>query len=130
VFAFLHCLPIFLPAKYADGNGKGKERFWGLPLLGFGAFWSVMATAYVVRFMPFFFSFFQKNSSSREYALTLYFQPLMLQLTATNQYGFKPGDNGFLCVLFCPFVFFNLQPNLFLKLSFINKFTLIPTADI
>ncbi|KAJ7892647.1 hypothetical protein B0H13DRAFT_2276755 [Mycena leptocephala] len=66
VFAFLHCLRIFLPAKYADGNGKG--RFWGLPLLGFGAFSSVMATAH----------------------------PLMLQLTATNQYGFKPGDNGFL----------------------------------
>ncbi|KAJ7607625.1 hypothetical protein DFH06DRAFT_1249778 [Mycena polygramma] len=65
VFAFLHCLRIFLPARYADGKG----RFWGLPLLGFGAFWSVMATAYV---------------------------PLMLQLTATNQYGFKPGDNGFL----------------------------------
>ncbi|KAJ6576271.1 hypothetical protein B0H10DRAFT_2103178 [Mycena sp. CBHHK59/15] len=65
VFSFLHCLRIFLPAKYADGKG----RFWGLPLLGFGAFWSVMATAYV---------------------------PLMLQLTATNQYGFKPGDNGFL----------------------------------
>ncbi|KAJ7864186.1 hypothetical protein B0H13DRAFT_2281919 [Mycena leptocephala] len=67
VFAFLHCLRIFLPAKYADGNGKG--RFWSLPLLGFGAFSSVMATAHV---------------------------PLMLQLTATNQYGFKPGDNGFL----------------------------------
>ncbi|KAJ7110649.1 hypothetical protein C8R44DRAFT_261967 [Mycena epipterygia] len=65
LFAFLHCLRIFLPAKYADGKG----RFWGLPLLAFGAFWSVMATAYV---------------------------PLMLQLTATNQYGFKPGDNGFL----------------------------------
>jgi hypothetical protein len=26
-------------------------------------------------------------------------QPLMLQLTATNQYGYKPSDNGFLCVL-------------------------------
>ncbi|KAF7375714.1 hypothetical protein MSAN_00460900 [Mycena sanguinolenta] len=65
VLAFLHCLRIFLPAKYTDGKGT----FWGLPLLGFGAFWSVMATAYV---------------------------PLMLQLTATNQYGFKPGDNGFL----------------------------------
>ncbi|KAJ7458488.1 hypothetical protein FB451DRAFT_1097610, partial [Mycena latifolia] len=65
LFAFLHCLRIFLPARYADGSG----RFWGLPLLAFGAFWSVMATAYV---------------------------PLMLQLTATNQYGFKPGDNGFL----------------------------------
>ncbi|KAJ7859186.1 hypothetical protein B0H14DRAFT_2747401 [Mycena olivaceomarginata] len=64
-FGFLRCLRIFLPAKYADGKGT----FWGLPLLGFGAFWSVMATAYV---------------------------PLMLQLTATNQYGFKPGDNGFL----------------------------------
>jgi hypothetical protein len=49
VFAFLHCLRIFLPAKYADGNGKG--RFWGLLLLGFGAFSSVMATAHVVGFM-------------------------------------------------------------------------------
>ncbi|KAJ7441921.1 hypothetical protein B0H11DRAFT_2095176 [Mycena galericulata] len=65
VFAFLYCLSIFLPGKYADDKG----RFWGLPLLAVGAFWSVMATAYV---------------------------PLMLQLTATNQYGFKPGDNGFL----------------------------------
>ncbi|KAJ7496344.1 hypothetical protein B0H11DRAFT_859582 [Mycena galericulata] len=65
VFAFLYCLSIFLPGKYADDKG----RFWGLPLLAAGAFWSVMATAYV---------------------------PLMLQLTATNQYGFKPGDNGFL----------------------------------
>ncbi|KAJ7607623.1 hypothetical protein DFH06DRAFT_1379755 [Mycena polygramma] len=64
-FAFLCRLRIFLPVKYADGKG----RFWGLPLLGFGAFWSVMATAYV---------------------------PLMLQLTATNEYGFKPSDNGFL----------------------------------
>jgi hypothetical protein len=43
-FVFLRCLRIFLPAKYADGKGT----FWGLPLLGFGAFWSVMATAYVV----------------------------------------------------------------------------------
>ncbi|KAJ7183826.1 major facilitator superfamily domain-containing protein [Mycena filopes] len=66
VFSFLHCLKIFFPAKYADGS---KGRFWGLPLLGLGAFLSVTATAYV---------------------------PLMLQLTATNQYGFKPGDNGFL----------------------------------
>ncbi|KAJ7026359.1 hypothetical protein C8F04DRAFT_1045633 [Mycena alexandri] len=65
VFAFLHCLKIFFPAKYADGKG----RFWGLSLLGFGAFWSVMATAYV---------------------------PLMLQLTATNQYGFTAGNNGVL----------------------------------
>ncbi|KAJ6467645.1 hypothetical protein C8R47DRAFT_1152300 [Mycena vitilis] len=64
-FAFLYCLRVFLPSRYADGRG----RFWGLPLLAFGAFWSVMATAYV---------------------------PLMLQLTATNEYGFKPSDNGFL----------------------------------
>ncbi|KAJ7074854.1 hypothetical protein B0H15DRAFT_917440 [Mycena belliarum] len=66
VFAFLHCLRVFLPARYADGR---TARFWGRPLLAFGAFWSVMATSYV---------------------------PLMLQLTATNQYGFTPGDNGFM----------------------------------
>ncbi|KAF7349999.1 hypothetical protein MVEN_01301400 [Mycena venus] len=43
--------------------------FWGLTLLGLGSFGGVLATAYV---------------------------PLMLQLTATNQYGYKPSDNGFL----------------------------------
>ncbi|KAJ7278385.1 hypothetical protein C8J57DRAFT_1306813 [Mycena rebaudengoi] len=48
---------------------EGSGRYWGLSLLAIGTFWSVMSTAYV---------------------------PLMLQLTATNQYGFKPGDNGFM----------------------------------
>ncbi|CAK5269071.1 unnamed protein product [Mycena citricolor] len=64
-FSFLRPLGIFWPAKYADGSG----RFWGVSLLGFGAFTSVMSTGYV---------------------------PLMLQLTATNKYGFKPVDNGLL----------------------------------
>ncbi|KAJ7441928.1 hypothetical protein B0H11DRAFT_2095206 [Mycena galericulata] len=65
LFAFLSCLRVFLPAKYAGQSGT----FWGLTLLGVGAFGGVLATAYV---------------------------PLMLQLTATNQYGYKPSDNGYL----------------------------------
>ncbi|KAJ6534969.1 hypothetical protein B0H19DRAFT_1184550 [Mycena capillaripes] len=65
LFAFLACLTVFLPFKYAHRSGT----FWGLALLGLGAFGGVLATAYV---------------------------PLMLQLTATNQYGYKPSDNGFL----------------------------------
>jgi len=65
LFAFLACLTVFLPTKYAHRSGT----FWGLTLLGLGAFGSVLATAYV---------------------------PLMLQLTATNRYGYKPSDNGFL----------------------------------
>ncbi|KAJ7767026.1 hypothetical protein DFH07DRAFT_808975 [Mycena maculata] len=65
LFAFLTCLRVFLPVKYAERGGT----FWGLTLLGAGAFGSVLATAYV---------------------------PLMLQLTATNQYGYKASDNGFL----------------------------------
>ncbi|KAJ7876617.1 hypothetical protein B0H13DRAFT_2054976 [Mycena leptocephala] len=65
LFAFLACLTVFVPTRYAHGNG----RFWGLTLLGLGAFGGTLATAYV---------------------------PLMLQLTATNQYGYKPSDNGFL----------------------------------
>ncbi|KAJ6567545.1 major facilitator superfamily domain-containing protein [Mycena sp. CBHHK59/15] len=65
LFSFLNCLQVFLPAKYAHRSGT----FWGLTLIGVGAFGGVLATAYV---------------------------PLMLQLTATNQYGYKPADNGFL----------------------------------
>ncbi|KAJ7601854.1 hypothetical protein DFH06DRAFT_1260101 [Mycena polygramma] len=65
VLAFLACLTVFLPSKYAHRSGT----FWGLTLLGLGAFGGVLATAYV---------------------------PLMLQLTATNQYGYKASDNGFL----------------------------------
>ncbi|KAJ7714805.1 major facilitator superfamily domain-containing protein [Mycena metata] len=42
-------------------------RFWGLSLLALGAFFAVLATQYV---------------------------PMMLQLTATNRYGYTPGDNG------------------------------------
>ncbi|KAJ7912124.1 hypothetical protein B0H13DRAFT_2660272 [Mycena leptocephala] len=65
LFAFLACLTVFVPTRYAHRTG----RFWGLTLLGLGAFGGTLATAYV---------------------------PLMLQLTATNQYGYKPSDNGFL----------------------------------
>ncbi|KAF7335770.1 hypothetical protein MVEN_02232800 [Mycena venus] len=65
LFAFLTCLTVFLPVKYAHRSGT----FWGLTLLGIGAFVGVLATSYV---------------------------PMMLQLTATNQYGYKPADNGFL----------------------------------
>ncbi|KAJ6546050.1 hypothetical protein DFH09DRAFT_1367492 [Mycena vulgaris] len=47
----------------------GPGMFYGLMLLGIGSFGGVLATAYV---------------------------PLMLQLTATNQYAYKAADNGFL----------------------------------
>ncbi|KAJ7192512.1 hypothetical protein GGX14DRAFT_480004 [Mycena pura] len=43
--------------------------FWGLTLLGLGTFGGTLATGYV---------------------------PMMLQLTATNSYGYKPSDNGYL----------------------------------
>lgn len=46
-FAFLACLRVFLPAKYMDPEHRGK--FYGLALLGVGAFGGVLATAYVVR---------------------------------------------------------------------------------
>ncbi|KAJ7185265.1 major facilitator superfamily domain-containing protein [Mycena filopes] len=42
-------------------------RFWGLTLLGLGSFLAALATQYV---------------------------PNMLQLTATNEYGYTPSDNG------------------------------------
>jgi hypothetical protein len=83
VFSFLNCLRVFLPAKYASGSGT----FWGLALLGVGAFGAVLATAYVV-----------SPSGARLPRFHSFFQPMMLQLTATNQYGYKPGDNGFLFV--------------------------------
>ncbi|KAJ7458537.1 hypothetical protein FB451DRAFT_1046793 [Mycena latifolia] len=65
VFAFLDCLRVFLPAKYESGRGT----FYGVTLLGLGAFAGGLATAYV---------------------------PMMLQLAATNQYGYKASDNGVL----------------------------------
>ncbi|KAJ7739842.1 major facilitator superfamily domain-containing protein [Mycena metata] len=42
-------------------------RFWGLTLLALGGFFAVLGTQYV---------------------------PTMLQMTATNRYGYTPGDNG------------------------------------
>ncbi|KAK6996691.1 hypothetical protein R3P38DRAFT_3070040 [Favolaschia claudopus] len=63
--AFIDSVSVFQPSEYADGSGK----YWGLTLLGLGAFAGGLATQYV---------------------------PMMLQLTATNQYGYKPSDNGFL----------------------------------
>lgn len=41
----LACLRIFVPRKIEDGRG----RYWGLTLLGLGAFLGVLATAFVVR---------------------------------------------------------------------------------
>jgi hypothetical protein len=44
LFAFLACLTVFVPTRYAHRTG----RFWGLTLLGLGAFGGTLATAYVV----------------------------------------------------------------------------------
>jgi hypothetical protein len=41
----LACLRVFIPRKNDDGRG----RYWGLTLLGLGAFMGVLATAFVVR---------------------------------------------------------------------------------
>ncbi|KAJ7644673.1 hypothetical protein FB45DRAFT_1116340 [Roridomyces roridus] len=65
IFSFLACLKVFLPSKYPGT----RRRYWGVMLLGIGAFGGVLATAYV---------------------------PMMLQLTATNQYGYEPADNGYM----------------------------------
>ncbi|CAK5269011.1 unnamed protein product [Mycena citricolor] len=60
-------------AVFGPWKYEGKTgRFWGVTLLGIGSFASVLATAYV---------------------------PLMLQLTATNRFGFRPIDNGYLMSL-------------------------------
>ncbi|CAK5270104.1 unnamed protein product [Mycena citricolor] len=60
-------------AVFGPWKYEGKNgRFWGVTLLGVGSFASVLATAYV---------------------------PLMLQLTATNRYGFRPINNGYLMSL-------------------------------
>jgi hypothetical protein len=43
-FSFLHCLKVFLPTQRMDGK---KGKFWGLTLLGLGAFLGVFATSFV-----------------------------------------------------------------------------------
>lgn len=63
VWGFLSPLKVFLPRVVEKEDGGDGKRYWGLTLLGTGVFVGVLALAYV---------------------------PLMLQLTATNTYNFKP----------------------------------------
>ncbi|KAL7419924.1 hypothetical protein Q5752_005843 [Cryptotrichosporon argae] len=67
--SFLAPLKVFLPRPLDDGSGR---RDYSLFLLGSGAFLSVLATGYV---------------------------PLMLQLVATNLFGFRPAKSGFMLSL-------------------------------
>ncbi|KAL8279700.1 hypothetical protein RQP46_008013 [Phenoliferia psychrophenolica] len=69
IWGFLTPLKVFLPRKIEREDGGDGRLYWGLTLLGTGTFMGVLAVAYV---------------------------PLMLQLTATNTYGFKPTQNGYL----------------------------------
>ncbi|KAK4699908.1 hypothetical protein P7C70_g6346, partial [Phenoliferia sp. Uapishka_3] len=69
IWGFMEPLKVFLPRRIEKEDGGNGGRYWGLTLLGIGCFTGVLALAYV---------------------------PLMLQMTATNEYGFKPSDNGYL----------------------------------
>lgn len=44
-FSFLDCMKVFLPVRLDESRNKGA--FWGLTLLGTGAFIGVLATSYV-----------------------------------------------------------------------------------
>ncbi|KAF7300105.1 hypothetical protein MKEN_01333700 [Mycena kentingensis (nom. inval.)] len=68
IFASFSALRVFRPVKYVTATGMNKVYF-GLTLLAFGTFAGSLATGYV---------------------------PMMLQLTATNQYQYKTAENGYL----------------------------------
>ena len=67
IWSFVAPLRVFVPRAFGlETTGTRKEgKFWGLTMLGLGAFLSVLATAYV---------------------------PLLLQLDATNRFGFRPSE--------------------------------------
>lgn len=59
---------LFVPTKIRLANGKTK-RYWGVFLLGAGVFWGVLATGFI---------------------------PILIQMYATNAFGFRPTENGYL----------------------------------
>ncbi|KAJ7054581.1 hypothetical protein C8F01DRAFT_1162059 [Mycena amicta] len=68
ILSAFSALAVFRPVAYLTQAGT-KKWYYGLTLLAFGAFAGSLATGYV---------------------------PLMLQLTATNQYAYKTAENGYL----------------------------------
>ncbi len=91
IMSFFEPLKVFGARRLEDGQGR---RYWGVTILGIRAFTSVLATAYVVSqgFIPAPASLVTDPLSRR--------QPFMLQLVATNLYGFKTAQNGYLMSCF------------------------------
>lgn len=61
IFSFLAPFRVFVPRIIEPEDGGHKQRYWGMTLVGIGTFTGVLAVSYV---------------------------PFLLQLTATNAYGF------------------------------------------
>jgi MFS family permease len=59
---------LFVPQKFQLQDGRIK-RHWGVFLLGAGVFWGVLATGFI---------------------------PVLIQMYATNAFGFRPTENGYL----------------------------------
>lgn len=82
--AFFDPLKIFIPQKWRLPNGK-VQREYGTLLVGIGVFLGVFATGYI---------------------------PVLLQMYATDAFGFTPNENGWLISVNC------LVRGLFLTLAF------------
>ncbi|KAL3427584.1 major facilitator superfamily transporter [Phlyctema vagabunda] len=68
VASFFGPAKLFVPPKITLANGK-TQRYWGVFFLGAGVFWGVLATGYI---------------------------PILIQMYATNAFGFHPTENGYL----------------------------------
>lgn len=68
IAGFIGPAKLFVPQKLKLPNGR-IQRHWGVFLLGSGVFWGVLATGYI---------------------------PILIQMYATNAFGFRPTENGYL----------------------------------
>lgn len=59
---------LFIPTKIRLADGR-MRRYWGVFLLGAGVFWGVLATGFI---------------------------PILIHMYATNAFGFRPTENGYL----------------------------------
>jgi MFS family permease len=66
--SFFGPLHMFRPRRYRLPNGRISTH-WGVFLLGAGVFWGVLATGFI---------------------------PVLVQMYATNAFGFRPTENGYL----------------------------------
>lgn len=66
--AFFGPARLFMPQKFQLPNGR-IQNHWGVFLLGAGVFWGVLATGFI---------------------------PVLIQMYATNRFGFQPIENGYL----------------------------------